>query len=433
MLVEYHVARYVDTMTPGRRSLLQSLGPGLLMAGAAIGVSHLVQATRAGADYGYQLLIIVLLVNVLKYPFFEYGHRYPAATGENLLSGYRRLGPGFVEAFLVLTVISGLSATAGVTFVAAGLAQHLFGVQLGTTGWSALLMGACAALLVVGRYHWLDLGMRAIMATLSVATVAAFVVAARHGGVAPEGFVGPSPWTRASVGFLVALMGWMPAPIEVSAWQSLWVEARDHYSGQRTDFAEARLDFNFGYILTVCLAVLFLGLGALLMHGSGAVIQNSSGGFAAQLVDLYQQTLGAWSGPLIAAAAFTTILSTTLTVIDAYPRSMAVGIRLMWPTCPYHFRLFYNLGIVSMCGAALLIINSFLNQLTGIVDFATTIAFLAGPIYGFLNYRLLTSPHTPAEMHPGPVLRVISWLGMTFGAAFGVFFLVYRFAPDLLP
>jgi hypothetical protein len=36
-------------------------------------------------------------------------------------------------------------------------------------------------------------------------------------------------------------------------------------------------------------------------------------------------------------------------------------------------------------------------------------------------------------MHPGPVLRVISWLGMTFGAAFGVFFLVYRFAPDLLP
>lgn len=416
-----------------KRNLLHVLGPGLLMAGAAIGVSHLVQATRAGADYGYQLLILVLVVNVLKYPFFEYGHRYPAATGENLLAGYRKLGAGFVEAFLGLTVISGLSATAGVTFVAAGLAQHLFGLELGTTGWSALLMGACATLLVLGRYRWLDLGMRGIMATLSVATVVAFVVAASHGGAAPAGFEGPSPWTRASVGFLVALMGWMPAPIEVSAWQSLWIEARDRNSGHHTDFAEARLDFNFGYALTVFLAVLFLGLGALLMYGSGVEIQNSSGGFAAQLVDLYQQTLGGWSGPLIAVAAFTTILSTTLTVVDAYPRSMAVGLRLLWPSCPLGFRLLYSLGIVTMCGSALVIIDSFLNQLTAMVDFATTIAFLAGPIYGFLNYRLLTSVHTPPEMHPGPVLRAISWMGMIFGASFGLFFLIYRFAPQMLP
>ncbi len=422
----------MTTMTT-KRNLFQVIGPGLLMAGAAIGVSHLVQATRAGAEYGYQLLVIVVLVNVLKYPFFEYGHRYPAATGENLLAGYRKLGPGFVEAFLVLTVISGLSATAGVTFVAAGLAQHLFGLDMGTTAWSALLMGACAALLVVGRYRWLDLGMRGIMATLSIATVVAFIVAANHGGVAPVGFEGPSPWTQVSVGFLVALMGWMPAPIEVSAWQSLWIEARDHDSGHHTDFAEAQLDFNFGYGLTVFLAVLFLGLGTLLMYGSGVEIQNSSGGFAAQLVDLYQQTLGGWSGPLIAAAAFTTILSTTLTVVDAYPRSMAVGLRLLWPSFPIRFRLLYSLGIVTMCGSALLIIDSFLNQLTAMVDFATTIAFLAGPIYGFLNYRLLTSIHTPQHMHPGLVLRIISWMGMIFGALFGLFFLVYRFAPQILP
>lgn len=403
------------------------------MAGAAIGVSHLVQATRAGADYGYQLLVVVVLVNLLKYPFFECGHRYAAATGENLLAGYRRLGRGFVEAFLVLTVISGLSATAGVTFVAAALAQHLFGLQLGMTGWSALLMSACAALLVVGRYRWLDLGMRTIMAVLSVATIAAFAIAAWHGGVAPVGFEGPSAWTTASTGFLVALMGWMPAPIEVSAWQSLWIEARDESSGSRTRLHDALIDFNVGYGLTVVLAVLFLTLGALLMHGSGAEIQSSSGGFAAQLVDMYRLTLGDWAATIIAAAAFTTILSTTLTVIDAYPRSMAVGLRLLSPTLPLGFPALYGLGIVSMCAAALLIIASFLNQLTGIVDFATTIAFLAAPIYAFLNYRLLTSVHTPAAMHPGPVLRTISWLGLIFGTLFGLFFLVYRFAPTLLP
>ena len=58
---------------------LRAVGPGLLMAGAAVGTSHLVQSTRAGADFGFQL--VVLLINALKYPFFEYGHRYAAGTG----------------------------------------------------------------------------------------------------------------------------------------------------------------------------------------------------------------------------------------------------------------------------------------------------------------------------------------------------------------
>ena len=32
--------------------VLKRLGPGLLFAGAAIGVSHLVQSTKAGAEFG---------------------------------------------------------------------------------------------------------------------------------------------------------------------------------------------------------------------------------------------------------------------------------------------------------------------------------------------------------------------------------------------
>jgi hypothetical protein len=36
-----------------KTSFLQSLGPGLLFAGAAIGVSHLVQSTKAGAEFGF--------------------------------------------------------------------------------------------------------------------------------------------------------------------------------------------------------------------------------------------------------------------------------------------------------------------------------------------------------------------------------------------
>ncbi len=64
---------------------LKNLGPGLLFAGAAIGVSHLVQSTRAGADFGFGLIWALILIHIVKYPFFQFGPRYATATGESLL------------------------------------------------------------------------------------------------------------------------------------------------------------------------------------------------------------------------------------------------------------------------------------------------------------------------------------------------------------
>ena len=73
--------------TAGSR-LWAAFGPGILWAATAIGVSHLVQSTRAGASAGFGLAGVILIALVLKYPFFEYGPRYAAATGQSLVEGY---------------------------------------------------------------------------------------------------------------------------------------------------------------------------------------------------------------------------------------------------------------------------------------------------------------------------------------------------------
>lgn len=64
------------------KSLLKTLGPGLLYAGAAVGVSHLVQSTRAGASYGFELIWVVIVANIIKYPFLSL-HRAMQAPPEN--------------------------------------------------------------------------------------------------------------------------------------------------------------------------------------------------------------------------------------------------------------------------------------------------------------------------------------------------------------
>ena len=42
------------------KGILKTVGPGILYAGAAIGASHLVQSSRAGANYGFGIIWAVI-------------------------------------------------------------------------------------------------------------------------------------------------------------------------------------------------------------------------------------------------------------------------------------------------------------------------------------------------------------------------------------
>ena len=90
-------------MKKKEKSFLNSLGPGLLFAGAAIGVSHLVQSTKAGAEFGFGLLWALLLVHLFKYPFFQFGPRY--AVAEAPFGGIKQTGFPSVIIFFILFIL----------------------------------------------------------------------------------------------------------------------------------------------------------------------------------------------------------------------------------------------------------------------------------------------------------------------------------------
>ena len=252
-----------ETVNQGRgarsKRVLAALGPGILFAAAAVGVSHLVQATRAGADYGFALIAIVVLALVVKYPFFEFGPRFVAATGESLIDGYRRVGDWALGLYLVSTFMTMFSTLAAVTLVTAGIAANVFLVDLPITLWASLLLGSVTVLLIVGQYPWLDRITKGLMVVLLTATVFATFVAGFERAGAVELARAPSVWTSAGIAFMVALVGWMPAPIEVAVWHSLWAIERSAQTKQTLDISGARLDFNLGYGIAGLLALLFPG------------------------------------------------------------------------------------------------------------------------------------------------------------------------------
>ncbi len=391
-----------------------AFGPGLLWAASAIGVSHLVQSTRAGADAGFALVGVILLALVLKYPFFEYGPRYAAATGESLVEGYRRIGRWAVWLYLAITLSTALIIESAVVLFTSFLFQLAFGLALPLWAVAALLILLCAGLLKIGKFRLLDLSIKAILAILAVSTLFAAALTLPR-----VDFSTIAIWPPTSAGipfaFILALAGWMPSAIDISVWSSVWTLAKDRDRGARTSVVHALLDFRIGYLATGILAFAFLLLGAGVMFGTGTSFSDAGTQFSVQLVDLYSQTLGAWTRPIVMAAMLTTMFSTALTVIDGFPRVISRtvhSVRGLVSTVEDDTGRIYQIAGLVLGVLTVFVVAMFAGSLTAMVDFATIVSFLTGPILGFLNLRAVTGANVPPEHRPGPGLLFLSYAGL---------------------
>ncbi len=407
-----------------------ALGPGLLIAGAAIGVSHLVQATRAGADFGFSIFWILIVAIITKYPFLEFGPRYAAATGSHLISGYHKLGKPVFNVFVFLTIGTMFIIQAAVTVVTAGLAEQLFGFGFSSLMWSLIILLLCALLLFFGRYPGLDISMKVIISLLTVLTLAAVVMALGAGaGREAVAIEPPSYWNAAGLAFIIAFMGWMPIPLDAAVWHSIWTGERSKQTRHRPSVRDSRIDFDIGYGSAAFIGVMFFLLGTLVMFGSGVSFSGNSVVFSGQLVDLYSQTLGAWSAPLISVAAFITMLSTTLAVTDAYPRVMTeiwTEVKHQGKENPNRLQI-YRLSLVIIPVFSLLVLYFAGGTFTLLIDFAAGLSFVAAPVLGWFNYKLLTSEHTPEEARPTAAYRWFSLACLFFLMAFTLVWAWWRF------
>lgn len=418
-------------MAEDRRSLWRALGPGVLFTGAAVGVSHLVQSTRAGAKYGFALIGLVLVANLLKYPAFRFGPLYAAATGTSLLEGYRRRGAPALVVYAVVTVGTMFTVQAAVTVVTAGLAKVLFGLDVSPLLLSAVLLAICAALVATGGYRWLDGVGKVVVSLLAISTLVATAL------VLPRVDVGalrlwPSleQLAPSDIAFMAALAGWMPSAIDVSVWQSIWTLARGAQTGGRASPRDATIDFHLGYFGTALLALCFVVLGATVLRGEGIAVEASPAAFAAQLISLYTDTLGAWSRPLIGAAAFATMFSTTLTVVDGFPRALSVLVdRLGGPEHPDDEARrsdrtpTYWASLALICAGALAILAFWAERMRALIDLATVLSFLSAPILAFLNHLAVTGAEMPRDHRPARWLLGASFACIVLQGALAGYFL----------
>jgi len=405
--------------------LLKNLGPGLLFASTAIGTSHLVLSTKAGAQYGWVMIFPIVLANLFKYPFFEFGVRYTNVAGKTLIEGYRNRGKGYLWFYAFITLVSTFTILAALYTVTAGLFSTLFDLSSVSTAYIALgLFIGISLILIIGRYSFLETSLKFVIAILFTALIVTTAVVIIKGPVAhvPD-FIPPAVFNDAGILFLISLMGWMPTTVEASSWVSLWSITKWKDEKHKPSLRESLQEFNFGYLSTAVLAVFFMIIGWFTLYGTHAELSGNAVTFADQIVRLFTVHIGPWAYLLIAVSAFATLFSSCMSAHDAITRVSLDIIDLLLPKNTLAGqRGFYAIGIILLAIINFTVVTAFSANMGQLVALATFVSFVVAPIIGFMNLKNVMSSELPPHQRPGRGLQGLTYAGILFLSVFSIYY-----------
>ncbi len=398
-------------------SWFKKLGPGIMFAGAAIGVSHLVQSTRAGADFGFGLIWALLLINLIKYPFFAFGVHYTSNTGEDLLTAFKKMGRWVLVVYFLLTLCTMFTFQTAVTIVTAGIATSLTGIGTPVI-WAGIILLACFLILLRGRFSILDKVMKYVVLTLTLTTVLALIFAWFNAASIPS-WSQTIPNTSIGIAFLIAFMGWMPAPLDLAIWQSLWAVEKKQLNPE-LESRQVRWDFNIGYGTTIVIGLSFILLGGIVMYDQGQEFSNSGAIFANQLISMYTNSLGQWSKAFIGIAALTTMFSTSLSTLDGSPRVMAKTSSLLFAP---GYRINYITWLIILVIGSVLVYLGLTDQMGPLITVGTVLSFISAPFYAIVIYKVVTGPSLDKKFHPSPLIKGLSIFAIVLLIGFSLWYL----------
>ena len=399
------------------KSLLKILGPGLLFASLAIGTSHLLLSTTAGATYGWLMVIPIILANVLKYPFFEFSVRYTKVTGKSLVEGYSRMGKSYVWIYAGITLVTTFTILAALYAVTAGLLINILGLSDLPEYLVALGLFIFISLaLIIGRYSLLESTLKIVVTILFAALLVTTALVLYKPAVAQiANFTTPSVFNETGVLFLINLIGWMPTAVEGSSWVSLWSLEKQKNLAQKTSLKEVLQEFKIGYYMTAILAVFFLIIGYRTLYGTGTELSGKAVVFAQQLTEMFTTHIGSWSYLFIAVSAFATMFSTCMTAHDAISRVCVDVVKFLRPEEKRKPKSWEYSGAVILLTVVNFLVLVALNANMGnLVALATFISFVLAPLVGYMNLKCVTGPDLPEKNKPGKSLRWLAYAGMLF-------------------
>ena len=187
--------------------LLSRFGPAMMMAATAVGVSHLVYSTQAGADYGFSLMWVIVLIVMLKYPAFRFAVDYASATDRSLVTAYSKISKIALAWLAVGFFVDMFIATGAVSLVTAGLIISVFKIPLSGPQVAVGLMVISAVVLLNGQYGKAEKIVKILVIVFSLLVVVATLFSLPLLGSDDRGVMATLTPDRSLAIFIIAMAG----------------------------------------------------------------------------------------------------------------------------------------------------------------------------------------------------------------------------------
>jgi Mn2+/Fe2+ NRAMP family transporter len=383
-----------------------------MLAAAAVGVSHLVQSTKAGADFGLSLSWLIIVIAIIKYPAFRFGVDYSNHTGNSLVAGYKKQGR-LAQAWLGLAFfVDMFVATAALSLVTAGMLIATFDLPFTASQVSVAVLVASALLLLNGSYAKSEGIIKVLVLIFTIFTVLSTLIVLPVLGSEGRDLFGSITLDQSMMLFVIAMAGWMPMPMTGSIFLSMWAKEKQSLQNNEGQGANSKsvaiMDLKFGWILTVVLALCFLILGAAVLFQTGHETPASAPAMAATLFKIFTSVIGDWAFPVIAATAITVMWSSVFSVIDVIPRLC----------CSLFDTKKYNLFLVIQLVGSAIVVTFFMGSFKTFIAFATSAGFITAPVIAYYNYKSVISDEVSKSYVPSKKLVVWHWVSFYILLAF---------------
>jgi Mn2+/Fe2+ NRAMP family transporter len=379
------------------------LGPGLVATSAGNDAGGIATYSAAGAQYGYDLIWVMVLLTVSLAVIQEMSSRLGAATGRGLLDLIReRFGIGWA----LLAVATVLAANGGLViteFVGIGAAAELFGVS------RYLVIPLAAALIwylvLFTAYQPLERVFIVMTLVFFAYPVAAVMARPDWGQVARGALV---PTLRPDAGYLfllVGLLGTTITPFMQVFQQSSMVErgvARRHYGLERWDA-------YFGALFSNLMSITMIIATATTLHAAGQTRLESAADAARALEPFLGSaarllfSVGLLGASLLTAAVLPLATAYAVTEVLGVPKGVNLDFR--------RARIFFGLfTAILVLGAGVALIPRL-----PVIPLLLIVQVLNGallPIVLFLMLRLGNDKNLMGELKNSRLTNAIAWVSL---------------------
>ncbi len=346
---------------------LKRIGPGILLAAAAIGSGELILTPRAGAMFGISIGWVILVSIGYKLALTLGLARYTIATGEDIFEGFSHL-PGPRNWFVWMMALVFLLGAVGYAGIALACGSALFAIfpALSMIQWAVVVVVVTFLLLLKGAYGPVEKAAFVLSLTLIAGVLYSLsVLQPPPGWLLREGIPRLPPGSGQT---LISLLGWTAGGTSTLLY-SFWIlekgyarprgnpgaaadlsQDHEHF---RSWFSLARLDAGVSYMIMMFVSLAFLAIGSITLGTAGP-----DGGPLVPARDettaVLSRMLTAAAGPqalyIFTIAALAILSSTIIGLVDGKARALRTAVRIIAPRSRRWSDLaWYRAGITSLC------------------------------------------------------------------------------------